>query len=64
MSGLRADMSGLYRICLVWGRICPVQQDNTQQKSRSEDKTMNLGPNKLTTSKARHYRVSRIKGNN
>jgi hypothetical protein len=46
------------QICLaytgyVWfgGRICPVQQDNTLQKSRSEAKTVNLDPDKLTTSK-------------
>jgi hypothetical protein len=37
MSGLRSDMSGLYRICPVGSQICPVKLD--------------LGPDKLTTSK-------------
>jgi hypothetical protein len=37
----------------IFGRqwICPVNQENKQQKSRSGTKMMNLGPDKLTTSK-------------
>jgi hypothetical protein len=31
--------------------ICPVQQDNMLHKSRSGVKTMNLDPDKVTTSK-------------
>jgi hypothetical protein len=41
MSGIRLDMSGL-------GRICLVTRNFEQQKSRSGDKTMRLGPDKLT----------------
>jgi hypothetical protein len=51
MSNLRSDMSGLGRICPVWSPIFLVKLDLSQRKSRSGDKTMNLGPNKLTTSK-------------
>jgi hypothetical protein len=39
-----------------------VKQDNTQQKSRSGIKTINLGPDKLTTSKKdtiEHIEVNR-----
>jgi hypothetical protein len=32
-------------------RICPVNQDYEQRKNRSETKMMNLGPDKLMTSK-------------
>jgi hypothetical protein len=51
MSGIRADMSILCWICLVWGPICLVKLDLTLWKSRSGVKTMNLGPDQLTTSK-------------
>jgi hypothetical protein len=51
MSGFRSDMSGLCRICLSWGQICPVKPEHAQQKSRSGAKTMNLGPDKLTACK-------------
>jgi hypothetical protein len=44
-------MSSRHQICLVQDWICPVNQDYEQQKSRSGTKMMNLGPNKLTTSK-------------
>jgi hypothetical protein len=44
MSGLRSDMFGL-------GRICLVTRNFAQQKSRSGVKMMHLGPNKLTNSK-------------
>jgi hypothetical protein len=44
MSGLRADMSGL-------GRICPGTRNFVQQKSRSGAKTIRLGPDKITISK-------------
>jgi hypothetical protein len=48
MSGLGSDMS--------------MNQDSTQRKSRSRDKTMNLGLDKLTTSKQdtiEHIEISR-----
>jgi hypothetical protein len=44
MSSLRLDMSELHRICLI-------KPDLAQQKSTSGAKTMNLGPDKLTTCK-------------
>jgi hypothetical protein len=44
MSGLRSDISSIYR-------ICPVKLDLALWKSRSGVKTMNLDPDKLTTSK-------------
>jgi hypothetical protein len=44
-------MSDRHQICPVQDRIYPVNQDYEQQKSRSGTKTMNLGANKLTTSK-------------
>jgi hypothetical protein len=44
-------MSERHQICPVQDQICPVNQDYQQWKSRSGTKTMNLGPNKLTTSK-------------
>jgi hypothetical protein len=44
-------MSGQDWICLVWDWICLVNQDFKQRKSRSGSKTMNLGPDKLMTSK-------------
>jgi hypothetical protein len=51
MFGLRADMFSLYRICLVGSRICSVKLDLALRKSRSGANTMNVGPDKLTTSK-------------
>jgi hypothetical protein len=50
MSSLRADMFGRQWICLIQGRIYLVNQDNEQQKCRLGTKTMNLGPDKITTS--------------
>jgi hypothetical protein len=44
-------MSNRHGICLVQDRICLVNQDYKQRKSRSGTKTINLGPNKLMTSK-------------
>jgi hypothetical protein len=57
MSGLRSDM---FRLC----RICPVTGDLVQQKSRSEDKTMHLGPDKLTISKLNNMDLREITGTN
>jgi hypothetical protein len=51
MSRLRVDMFDIHRISLILDWICSVNQDNEQRKSRSGTKTMNLGPDKLTTSK-------------
>jgi hypothetical protein len=53
MSGLRVDMFGELQICPVWfrGRICSVNQDNAKWKSRSGAKMINLGHDKVTTSK-------------
>jgi hypothetical protein len=62
MSGLRSDMSGLGRICPIWGRICPVNQDLALRKNRSGDKTMNLGPDKLTARKINTTELRKIKG--
>jgi hypothetical protein len=44
-------MSDRHQICPILDWICPMNQDNAQQKSRSGTKTMNLEPDKLTTSK-------------
>jgi hypothetical protein len=55
MSGLRANMSDKHR-------ICPVNQDYEQQKSRSGTKMINLGLDKFTTSKQdiiEHIEISR-----
>jgi hypothetical protein len=55
-------MSGRHRIYLVLNQICLVNQDYKQQKSRSGTKMMNLGPDKLTTSKQdniEHIEISR-----
>jgi hypothetical protein len=57
MSGLRSDMFRL-------GRICPVTGDLVQRKSRSEDKTMHLGPDKLTISKLNNMDLREITGTN
>jgi hypothetical protein len=62
MSDLRSDMSGLYRICLVGGRICSVKLDLALRKSRWRAKIMNLGPDKLTTSKQDTIEHIEIKG--
>jgi hypothetical protein len=69
MSDLRAEMSGELRICSVnsgyvrfRGRMCSVNQDNTQWKSRSGAKTMNLGLNKLMTSKQYTLEHMKIRG--
>jgi hypothetical protein len=51
MSCLRSDMSGLGRICPIWGRICLITRNFEQRKSRSGAKTVRLGPDKLTISK-------------
>jgi hypothetical protein len=61
MFGLRSDMSGLGRICLAWGRIYPVKQEHTLQKSRSGAKTMNLGLDELTTCKLNTIELREIK---
>jgi hypothetical protein len=55
MSGLRLDMSGLCRICLVIKNF-------ERQKSRSRAKTMRLGPNKLTISKLDNIEHREITG--
>jgi hypothetical protein len=44
-------MFGRHLICLVQDRICLVNQDYEQLKSRMGTKTINLGLDKLTTSK-------------
>jgi hypothetical protein len=62
MFGLRSDMSGLGQICLVWGRICPVTRNYEQRKSRSGDKMMRLGPDKLTISKLGNIELREITG--
>jgi hypothetical protein len=64
MSGLRSDMSGLGRICLIWGRICSVTRNFVQRKSRSRAKTMRLSPDKLTISKLDNMKLSEIMGTN
>jgi hypothetical protein len=60
MSDLKLFMSNLYQICPVGGRICLVKLDLTLQKSRA--KMMNLGPDKLTTSKQDTIEHTKIKG--
>jgi hypothetical protein len=55
MSGIRLDMSGL-------GRICLVTRNFEQQKSRSGAKTMRLGPEKLTISKLDNMELREITG--
>jgi hypothetical protein len=62
MSGLGSDMSGPGRICLIWARICPVKLDLAQQKSRLGVKTMNLGPDMLTTCKLSTRKLRENKG--
>jgi hypothetical protein len=63
MSDLWSDMFGRHWICSVQDRICPVNQDYEQRKSRSSIKMINLGPDKLTTSKEdtiEHIEISRV----
>jgi hypothetical protein len=55
MCGLRLDMSGLYR-------ICSVELDLAHRKNRLGVKTMNVGPDKLTTSKQDTIEYIEIKG--
>jgi hypothetical protein len=55
MSDLRLDMSSL-------GRICLVTRNFMQWKSRSGDKTMYLGPDKLTVSKLDNIELREITG--
>jgi hypothetical protein len=55
MSGLRSEMSGL-------DRICPVNRNFVQQKSRSGAKTMSLGPEELTISKLGNMELREITG--
>jgi hypothetical protein len=62
MSGLRSDMSGLGRICPVWGQICSVTRNFEQQKSRSGAKMMHLGPDKLTSSKLKNLELRELMG--
>jgi hypothetical protein len=50
---LRSDMSGL-------GQICSVTKNFVQWKSRSGDKTMRLGPDKLTISKLDNMELREI----
>jgi hypothetical protein len=62
MSGLRSDMFGLGRICLVWSQICPVTKNFEQQKSRSGAKTMHLRPDKLTINKLDNIELRELTG--
>jgi hypothetical protein len=55
-------MSELGWICPIWGRIYLVKQDLAQWKSRSGAKTMNLGPDKLMTSKLSTKKLRENKG--
>jgi hypothetical protein len=62
MSGLGLDMSGLSRICPVWGGgwICLVTRNFEQRKSRLGAKTMGLGPSKLTIGKLDNIELREI----
>jgi hypothetical protein len=55
-------MSSLCQICPARGRICPVTRNFMQQKSRSEAKTMRLGPDKFTISKLDNMELREIMG--
>jgi hypothetical protein len=55
MFGLRSNMFGL-------GRICPINRNFMQWKSRSGAKTMRLGPNELTISKLDNMELREITG--
>jgi hypothetical protein len=59
MSGLRSDMSGLDRICLVLGAD---MSGFVQRKSRSGVKMMRLGPDKLTISRLDNMELREITG--
>jgi hypothetical protein len=49
-------------ICPIWGLICPGKLDLAQWKTKSGAKTMNLGPNKLTTYKLSTKKLRENKG--
>jgi hypothetical protein len=55
-------MSGLGQIYLAWGRICLINRNFVQQKSRSRAKTMRLSPDELTISKLDNMEVGEITG--
>jgi hypothetical protein len=55
MFDLRSDTSGL-------GRICSVNRNFVQQKSRSGAKTMSLGPEELTISRLYNMEHREIMG--
>jgi hypothetical protein len=55
MSGLRSDMSGL-------GRICLVTKNFMQRKNRSGVKTTRLDPDKLTFNKLDNMELREIMG--
>jgi hypothetical protein len=55
MSDFRSDMSGL-------GRICPVNKNFVQGKSRSGAKTIGLGPEELIISKLDNMELREITG--
>jgi hypothetical protein len=55
MSDLRSDMFDL-------DRICPITRDFVQQKNRSGDKMMRLGPDKLTINKLDTMKLREITG--
>jgi hypothetical protein len=59
MSGLRSDMSGLDRICLV---LEADMSGFVQRKSRSGVKMMRLGPDKLTISRLDNMELREITG--
>jgi hypothetical protein len=61
MSDLRSDMSSLYRICPVGGRICSDKLNLVLQKSRLGVKTMNVGPDKFNTHKQDYIEHIKIK---
>jgi hypothetical protein len=62
MSDLRSDMTALGWICPAQGRICPVNRNFMQQKSRSGAKTMRLGPDELTITKLDNMELREITG--
>jgi hypothetical protein len=62
MSDLRSNMSGLGRIYPARGRICPINRNFVQRKSRSRGKTMRLGPDELTISKLDNMELREITG--
>jgi hypothetical protein len=55
MSGLRLDMFGL-------GKICLVTRNFMQRKNRSGAKMIRLGPDKLTISKLDNIELREIMG--